>query len=169
MDFEEFMAAVARNLPLLDKLFHKYLRQFKTIGNKKQLREDLIQLTIWKAFKRLIGPGEKNFQTIDHLILQKAKDVRSEMLKGLAKNESHVPVEAAMYQEQTTPNLEDQLDLKARLSTLRNIVDNETWQMIKLIGEGYKYHEIASILNVSVPIIKSKIFRLKQKIRNSHK
>jgi DNA-directed RNA polymerase specialized sigma24 family protein len=61
----------------------------------------------------------------------------------------------------------DQIAYRQLTGLIRTVLPEEEFQILREIAEGHSYADIARVRNMTVSSLKSKAFRVREKVRNS--
>lgn len=64
--------------------------------------------------------------------------------------------------EDSTGNAEDALDARQRVRLAQAQVTAEEWALLRAVGEGYEYKEIAATAKVAAGTLRARVFRLRR-------
>jgi len=153
-----------RLTPRLEKLFSRAIRTF--CGDRATEVDDLLQETARQALRnsRL---EKNNGYTCERLIYEKAFNLIHEYYHPPQKKVPAFPLEKA--ESQTSPH-DPYAELTNRqwLESIYRKVDRETWIICYLDYAGYKQEDIAAYVGISVPAVKMKIYRARQRLKRNH-
>lgn len=96
--------------------------------------------------------------------------IRCTINKGvdfLRKNKKIVSDETAIRQDNTSQNIDNQIDLMS-LSNLISKLDGKDQSLVVLYSEGYSYKEIAEITNMNFNSVGKTLSRLLEKLRKDY-
>ena len=96
--------------------------------------------------------------------------IRCTINKGvdfLRKNKKIISDETAVRQDNTSQNIDNQIDLMS-LSNLISKLDGKDQSLVVLYSEGYSYKEIAEITNMNFNSVGKTLSRLLEKLRKDY-
>jgi RNA polymerase sigma-70 factor, ECF subfamily len=156
MDVEEFGKLLEEHIPRL----RRYARALSRDANRT---DDLVQDCLYRALKRDLFQPDTNLRAWLFTMLhnQHVNIIRSSLREGVA-----VPVEdvAEMLSEPASQGGSlDLRDLDAAMARL----PEEQRHVVLLVGlEGLRYEEVASILDVPVGTVRSRLSRAREALRH---
>jgi hypothetical protein len=66
--------------------------------------------------------------------------------------------------EESAGNPDDAMDARRRLRGVRKLVTPEEWSLLRAIGEGYEYNEIAALKRTAAGTLRARVLRLRRSI-----
>jgi DNA-directed RNA polymerase specialized sigma24 family protein len=156
----ELQQEFKRQTPRLDKIFSKVLRTFP--GDRAVQVKDLLQETIEKAVLNSRLPQYDDY-TCEQLIYLKAFNVLYEYCHPPRKKVPAIPLEESEYQA-SQQDIHGNLVNRQWLESIYRKVDRQTWLICYLDYAGYKQEEIATRLRLTVPAVKMKLYRMRQRM-----
>jgi DNA-directed RNA polymerase specialized sigma24 family protein len=159
---KEFIEARTMMLPVLIKMFHKYVKLAGVQKARTEYAKDLMHDTIAQAFRNSKNPMYDHLSCID-LIKIKAKNVWADDYRKIQRSipESNLDPIEFTWAEGDDPEVEKDVPLTLeRLMTLSNARQAD---ILNKRLDGFEVNEIAAMYNCSPAAVTMQIQRLKNK------
>jgi len=157
---EEIVEILLKELHLLEKKFHKRMKEQKGLDNALS-PADLVQKTFLETLKNCRKEEYKERYDIKTLLYLKVKNVWSDYLKKQGKK-----VEEITENEMEIENQDmDPFDRLAVMNDLEEIKKHDPiiYEIYELMEHGYDYDEISKKMNMTTAGLKMKVYRNKYK------
>jgi len=64
--------------------------------------------------------------------------------------------------EEPAENSEDAVDTRRRLRLVSKLITREEWSLLRAVGEGYEYKEIAAVKKTAAGTLRARVLRLRR-------
>jgi DNA-directed RNA polymerase specialized sigma24 family protein len=160
---QEFVTAMKKMAPILNKRFHFLVKEAKVRDDKKSLVEDLVSLTILLALENSRKEIHKDMPC-ERLIRIKARNVWAEYWQQRANSFNHAEHKELRLDWKEDQFSEETSRINELLDNVLDAADTFSAEIINKRREGYEVNEIAKMYDKTPGAITMQIQRLKKKI-----
>jgi DNA-directed RNA polymerase specialized sigma24 family protein len=165
MRFEKFKEYFIDFREKLEMFFHNKLKEARISGNRKEIRDELINITAEKILK-ILSEDKYPHYNFDALIMLKARNVWSEFInsRNHPLNKT-IDFDVVNRDDNMYFDLKNEVELKDKIAFLKSIIPEEDFKVFTYLADGFKYEEISELTGKSQMAIKQRVYRVRCDLR----